>query len=92
MVVDDDGATAVERRIEDALRKLTDGGPFDPLSSSASVPSFRQHCRTADALDRQREKVEHERRLRAMADAEVAADIRKKLNDRPDKVSFYPLV
>ena len=92
MVVDDDGATAVERRIEDALRKLTDGGPWTPSSGSASVPSFRQHCRTADALDRQREKVEHERRLRMRADAEVAADIRKKLNTRPDKVSFFPLV
>ena len=90
MVTDDDGNTSVERAIEDALRRLTDSGPWTPPRPS-SVPSFAQHVRTEDELERQRERVRRERELRRRADLEVAADVRKRLNTKPDRVTFYPM-
>ena len=89
MVTDDEGNTAVEKRIAAMLDRLTDG-PYTPPRPS-SVPSFKQHVRTQDALDRQRERVRHERELRRRADLEVAADVRKRLNTKPDRVTFYPM-
>ena len=89
MVTDDDGQTAVEKRIADFLSALTASGPYTPPRSS--VPSFKQHVRTEDELERQRARVRHERALRRRADAAVSAGIRKRLNTKPDRVTFYPM-
>ena len=90
MVTDDSGRTAVEKRIEDFLSALTASGPHTPPRPS-SVPSFKQHIRTEDELERQRARVRHERELRRRAELEVAADVRKRLNTKPDRVTFYPM-
>jgi hypothetical protein len=89
MVTDDDGNTAVEKRIAAMLDRLTDGPYISPRPSS--VPSFAQHVHTQDELERQRERVRHERALRRHADLEVAADVRKRLNTRPDRVTLHPM-
>ena len=90
MVTDDEGNTAVEKRIAAMLDRLTDGPYIPPRPSS--VPSFKQHIRTEDELERQRgERVRHERELRRRADLEVAADVRKRLNTRPDRVTLHPM-
>ena len=89
MVCDDDGNTAVEKRIAAMLDRLTDGPYIPPRPSS--VPSFKQHIRTEDELERQRARVRHERELRRRAELEVAADVRKRLNTKPDRVTFYPM-
>jgi hypothetical protein len=88
MVTDDSGRTAVEKRIADFLASLTASGPYTP--PRASVPSFTQHCVDADALERHRDQVRRERELRRRADLEVAADVRKNLNPRPDRVTLHP--
>ena len=90
MVCDDDGNTAVEKRIADFLSSLTASGPYTPPRPS-SVPSFAQHVRTQDELERRRDQVRRKRELRRRADLEVAADVRKRLNTKPDRVTFYPM-
>ena len=89
MVTDDDGQTAVEKRIEDFLSALTASGPYTPPRSS--VPSFKQHVADEDALERRRDQVRRERELRRRSDLEVAADVRKRLNTRPDRVTLHPM-
>jgi hypothetical protein len=88
MVTDDSGRTAVEKRIEDFLSSLTASGPYTP--PRPSVPTFKQHLADTDALERRRDQVRRERDLQRRADLEVAADVRKNLNTRPDRVTFYP--
>jgi hypothetical protein len=88
MVTDDSGGTAVEKRIEDFLASLTASGPYTP--PRPSVPSFTQHVADQDELERRRAQVRRERELRQRADAEVAADVRTRLNRRPDRVTLHP--
>jgi hypothetical protein len=89
METDDDGNTAGEKRIAAFLDRLTDGPYIPPRPSS--VPSFTQHAADEDALERRRDQVRRERGLRRRADAEVAADVRKRLNTRPDRVTLHPM-
>ena len=88
MVTDDDGSTAVEKRITDFLASLTASGPY--VSPRPSVPSVKQHLASADELDRRRDQMRRDERLRARADLEVAADVRRPLNTKRDRVTLYP--
>ena len=90
MVTDDSGRTAVEKRVEDLLSSLTASGPYTP--PRPSVPSFKQHLADTDALERRRDQVRRERELRRRADLEVAADVRKRLNTRLDRVTLHPML
>ena len=90
MVTDDDGQTAVEKRIADFLSALTASGPYTPPRPS-SVPSFAQHVRTQDELEQRREQVRRARALRRRAELDVAADVRKRLNATPDRVTLHPM-
>ena len=45
------------------------------------IQTFKQYLKDQD---------ERERELRAKVDAEVAADIRKTLNTKPDRVTWCP--
>ncbi len=90
MVTDDDGTTAVEKRITDFLASLTASGPY--VSPRPSVPSFKQYLQHHDELDRRRDQVRRDERLRARAEAEVAADVRRRMNTTADKVTLYPEV
>ena len=90
MVTDDSGRTAVEKRIEDLLSSLTASGPYTP--QRPPVPTFKQHLADADALERRRNQVRRELELRRRADLEVASDVRKTLNTKPDRVTLHPNV
>jgi hypothetical protein len=90
MVTDDSGRTAVEKRIDDFLSSLTASGPYTP--PRPSVPSFKQHVADQVELERRRDQVRRERGLRRRADLEVAADVRKNLNTKPDLVTIHPIL